>query len=224
MLHARNRELRETVPIRRGAAAAAAALAVAAATGGWPAGAGAQAPSTSCAQIESNVDRLACYDRTFPPASAAAPKPAAAAAPPAAPARSLPEAEPADGASHVATEQRTEARGARGSAAQPAPEPAAPAAPAAAAATARPAPAPAQAAQVEADIVPIIIVNVRDTPGRNAKVFTADNGSIWIQTDSVALNVPETPFNAQIKKGMVGSFFLVPTNKGRAVRVRRGEN
>ncbi|HZF28813.1 MAG TPA: hypothetical protein VE907_06835 [Gammaproteobacteria bacterium] len=222
MLHPRNRKLRETVPTRRSAAAVAAALAVTAATGAWPARASAQAPSTSCAQIESNVDRLACYDRAFPPASAAAPKPAAAAAP-AAPARSLPEAEPADGASHVATEPRAEPRGARGSAAQPAPEPPAPAVPAATA-TARAAPAPAQAAQVDADVVPIIIVNVRDTPGRNAKVFTADNGTIWVQTDSAALNVPETPFNAQIKKGMVGSFFLVPTNKGRAVRVRRGEN
>jgi hypothetical protein len=98
-----------------------------------------------------------------------------------------------------------------------------PAAPAAAA-TARPAPAPAPAAQVEADVVPIVIVEVRDTPGRNAKVFTADNGAIWVQTDSAALNVPATPFNAQIKKGMIGSFFLVPANKGRAVRVRRGEN
>jgi hypothetical protein len=70
--------------------------------------------------------------------------------------------------------------------------------------------------------MPIVLVSVRDTPGRNAKVFTADNGSVWIQTDSVDLKAPNTPFNAQIKKGMVGSFFLVPTDKGRSVRVRRG--
>jgi hypothetical protein len=82
----------------------------------------------------------------------------------------------------------------------------------------------AEAEQADADVVPIVIVSVRDTPGRNAKVFTADNGSVWIQTDSVALNTPDTPFDAQIKKGMVGSFFLVPANKGRAVRVRRAEN
>ena len=38
-----------------------------------------------------------------------------------------------------------------------------------------------------------------------------------------AFNPPHTPYNAEIKKGMAGSFFLVP-DKGRAVRVRRGEN
>ncbi|HET8698076.1 MAG TPA: hypothetical protein VFO94_11345, partial [Gammaproteobacteria bacterium] len=101
-----------------------------------------------------------------------------------------------------------------------APEPAA----AAEAPAAKPAPAPARPEQADPDVMPIVIVSVRDTPGRNAKVFTADNGSVWIQTDSAALNTPDTPFDAQIKKGMVGSFFLVPANKGRAVRVRRAEN
>jgi hypothetical protein len=208
------RELRDTVPTHR--ITFAAALAAAAAAGVWPAGGNAQPPSTSCAQIQSDVDRLACYDRAFPPASPAAPK----AAPPA---RSLPAAPPPDTAEHVAPE-RGQPRGARGNeAAAAAPEPAAPAAPVAAPA-AKPAPAPAEAEQADADVVPIVIVSVRDTPGRNAKVFTADNGSVWIQTDSVALNTPDTPFDAQIKKGMVGSFFLVPANKGRAVRVRRAEN
>jgi hypothetical protein len=215
-------EARDTVAIRR--IAAVAALTAAAAAGVWPARSSAQLPSTACAQIQSDADRLACYDRAYPPAAAGSAKPAApAVVPPAAPARSLPEAVPADGASHVATEPRTEARGARGSAAEPPLEPAAPAAPGAAT-VARTAPAPAQTAQVEADIIPIVIVSVHDTPGRNAKVFTADNGSVWIQTDSVAMNMPDTPFNAQIKKGVVGSFFLVPTNKGRSVRVRRAEN
>ena len=214
MRTARGFELRPNVQARR--IAAAAALAAAAAGGGWPARSSAQAPSTSCAQIQSDPDRLACYDRAFPPAAPAAAKQAP-------PARSLPDAPPsADAADHVATE-RGPPRGARGSAVADAQAPNAPAAPGAAAA-AIPAPRPAQADQADADVIPIVIVEVRDTPGRNAKVFTADNGSVWIQTDSVALNAPDTPFDAQIKKGVVGSFFLVPSNKGRAVRVRRAEN
>lgn len=203
---------------------AAAALALGAlAAVGWPGLASAQPPSTSCAQIQAPAERLACYDRAFPPApAAAAAAPAAAAqAAPAAPAAQAPAAAAPAETAHIATE-RSEPRGAHGAAAQAPPAPAAPAAPGAPA-TALAAPAPAQAEAPDSGIVPIVIVDVRDTPGRHAKVFTADNGSVWVQTDGAALNAPSTPYNAEIKKGVAGSYFLVP-DKGRAVRVRRGDH
>jgi hypothetical protein len=187
-------------------------------TAGWPSLASAQSPSTSCAQIQAPTERLACYDRAFPPTPAASPTAAAPAAATAAGAAAA--AAPAEqSANHIATDRSAP----RSAAAQAPPSPGAPAAPAAPATTQIGA-APTQSGHVEAGIVPIVIVDVRDTPGRHAKVFTADNGATWVQTDGAALNTPSTPFNAEIKPGMAGSFFLVPANKGRAVRVRRGEN
>jgi hypothetical protein len=57
-------------------------------------------------------------------------------------------------------------------------------------------------------------------PGREAN-FTAEDGTVWIQTDSQRLTgMPDTPFDAELKPGAMGSYFLVPKEKGRAVRVR----
>ena len=70
--------------------------------------------------------------------------------------------------------------------------------------------------------MPIVIVGIRALPGREA-TFTAEDGSRWVQTDSQRVSVPETPFAAEIRPGAMGSFFLVPTERGRGVRVRRAE-
>jgi hypothetical protein len=89
----------------------------------------------------------------------------------------------------------------------PAPAPVAPAAPRA-------------GATADETIVPIVIVGIRSLPGREA-TFMAENGTSWVQTDSQRLvGLPDTPFAAEIKPGAMGSYFLVPTERGRAVRVR----
>jgi hypothetical protein len=110
----------------------------------------------------------------------------------------------------------------------PVPAPAAPAAatpaPTAPPATA-PAPAPAQAS-APADgadddrVVPIVVVGVRALPGRET-IFTTEDGATWVQTDSQRIaSLPETPFAAELKPGTMGSYFLVPKEHGRAIRVR----
>jgi hypothetical protein len=71
------------------------------------------------------------------------------------------------------------------------------------------------------EIMPIVIVGVRTLPGRET-TFTAQDGTTWVQTDSQRIaGLPETPFDAEIKPGAMGSSFLVPKDRGRAVRVRR---
>jgi hypothetical protein len=64
-------------------------------------------------------------------------------------------------------------------------------------------------------------VGVRALPNRGA-TFTTDSGDIWVQTDSRDGRLPDAPFDAEIKPGAMSSFFLVPKDSGRAVRVRRG--
>lgn len=98
--------------------------------------------------------------------------------------------------------------------------PAAPAAHAPTAPAAAPAPSTAAAAPA-AERMPIVIVGVRTLPGRET-TFTAQDGTTWVQTDSQRVaGLPETPFDAEIKPGAMGSNFLVPKDRGRAVRVRR---
>lgn len=155
--------------------------------------------SVPCTAIVDDMARLACYDRALrgtanPPAA-----PATTAAPSAA-------EEP---------RRRERERDVRETAAPaPAAAPAAPAAPTPRTATARPA---------EVGIVPIVVVGVRALPGRNA-TFTTEDGQIWVQTDSQTVTFPDVPFAAQIKPGAIGSSFLIPEGRGRAVRVRRGGN
>jgi hypothetical protein len=97
----------------------------------------------------------------------------------------------------------------------------APAAPAAPAAPVARAPAPAASSRFETPaIVPIVVVGIRALPGRGA-TFTTEDGQIWVQTDSQGTNFPAVPFAAEIKPGAMGSSFLVPKDRGRAVRVRR---
>ena len=55
------------------------------------------------------------------------------------------------------------------------------------------------------EIVPLVIVGVRALPGRDT-IFTADDGSIWVQTDSQRMvPLPDTPFDAELKSGAMGS-------------------
>lgn len=82
--------------------------------------------------------------------------------------------------------------------------------------------APAAQRENADQIIPIVIVGVRTLPNRET-TFTAQDGTTWVQTDSQRVaGLPETPFDAEIKPGAMGSKFLVPKDRGRAVRVRRG--
>ena len=68
--------------------------------------------------------------------------------------------------------------------------------------------------------MPIVVVGVRAQPGR-AAVFTTRDGATWVQNDGQSLTgFPDTPFDAELKPGAMGSQFLVPKNGGRAIRVR----
>jgi len=147
-----------------------------------------------CTAIVDDAERLACYDKALRPA-APAPAPRAAAPESAAPVSARP------------NERRQERRVRESAAPAPAAVPPAPAAPRAG--------APAEVA-----IVPVVVVGMRALPGRET-TFTTEDGVAWVQTDSQQLvGLPATPFTAEIRPGAMGSYFLVPTERGRAVRVR----
>jgi len=177
-----------------------------------------------CTTIDNDAERLACYDRALrpAPAPARAPAPVTAATAPAPAVTPAPAAAPATAApsTAIATENRAtrrerEVRESTASAAPVAPAPpAVPAAPAA-----RRAPTPAK--EETADIVPIVIVQIRSLPGRGA-TFVTDKGETWVQTDAQR-QWPDVPFKAAIKPGSMGSVFLVPNDYARSFRVRRGQ-
>jgi len=163
-----------------------------------------------CTAIQDDAERLACYDRALRSAAPAAQTPAAPAAQ--APAQPAPAAQSAP-SSPAATSS------------SPAPAPserrirdtAAPVAPAA--------PVAGSSADDDDDdkIIPIVIIGTRGHPGREM-YFTAEDGRTWVQTDSQrVVGLPDPPFEAEIKPGTMGSQFLVPKNRGRAIRVRAAE-
>jgi hypothetical protein len=189
-----------------GAAAIVGALLIATAAA-LPSHTAAAQGAVPCTAIDNDAERLACYDRALrgtpaPPATPA-PAPARAAPPAAAAAPSAPSA--AAGEQPPRRERNVR-------------ESAAPAAPVARSAPAAPR---AGADSAEPAIVPLVIVGVRTIPGRET-TFTTDDGVSWVQTDGQRIvGLPDAPFNAELKPGAMGSYFLVPEGRGRAVRVRQ---
>ncbi len=152
----------------------------------------AAAQAVPCTAIADDAERLACYDRALRAPQAPAAPTPAAAVPTPAAAATAPSA---------------------------ASNPPAATAPARVSSTAAAAPT-AQRGDAEA-IVPIVVVGVRTLPGRET-TFTAQDGTIWVQTDSQRIAaLPETTFDAELKPGAMVSTFLLPKGQGRAVRVRR---
>jgi hypothetical protein len=151
-----------------------------------------------CTAIDNDAERLACYDRALRGAPPAAnPDPPARSATPA-------PAAPAPPPAAVGAETPRAERALRESAVATAP-----AAP----------PAAGRSGGTE-EITPLVIVGVRTLPGRET-TFTAADGSSWVQTDGQRLvGMPDTPFDAELKPGAMGSYFLVPKDRGRAIRVR----
>lgn len=160
---------------------------------------------TPCTAITDDAERLACYDKALRP-------PAAAPAAPPTPAARAPEPAARAAASDVATppqanDRRRQRRVRESSAPAPAAAPVAPAAPRAGAA-------------VDEQVVAVVVVGMRALPGREA-TFTTEDGGAWLQIDSQRLvGLPDPPFAAELRPGAMGSYFLVPTERGRAVRVR----
>jgi hypothetical protein len=119
----------------------------------------------------------------------------------------------------VATEDRGTRRERRARESTASEAPAAQAAPVVADAPRTPrAAAPTKEAAPES--VPIVIVQIRSLPG-HAATFVTDQGDVWVETDKPRSQYPQTPFKASIEPGAMSSFFLVPENRGRAIRVRR---
>ena len=179
--------------------------------------------SQPCTAIDNDAERLVCYDRALRPA--AVPKPVPAPAPAATAKASPPAPNPPAAVDPVApapstaitTENRATRREREVRESTVGAAPAAPAAPAAASARK----APAADKEAAADIVPIVIVQIRALPGR-AATFVTDTGETWVQTDSQR-QLPNVPFKAGIKAGSMGSSFLVPDDYAHSFRVRRGQ-
>src|SRR5262245_1270813 len=188
------REARDHDTSLPGAAAVAAAVILAALAAQFsPPRAAAQ--SAPCTAIQDDAERLACYDRALRAAPAApSPQSPAAQAP----------------AAQSTAPQSSSAAVTAPSASAPAASSAGATSPASAAtATA----APTQEAN---KIVPIVVVSVRVVPGR-AAVFTTRDGATWVQNDGQTITgLPDTPFDADLKPGAMGSQFLVPKDFGRA--------
>jgi hypothetical protein len=161
------------------------------------------AAARACATIGDDEDRLGCYDRTLRRTTTAA-------------ASSSPEsAEPRAGAVASATRPAEAARGSTDEVPQVQIR-----APAAAAATRAPATGSPGGGAAASEERLVTVVEVR-SGAPNAALFVMDDGSIWRQTDSRRFMPLDVPFAAQIRPGALGSFFLVPTERGRAVRVRQ---
>jgi len=66
----------------------------------------------------------------------------------------------------------------------------------------------------------VVVAGVRQLEGRGA-TFTLDSGEVWVQSDSRRVNLPDTPFGAEIRPGSMDSRFLVPNGRRAGIRVRR---
>jgi hypothetical protein len=72
------------------------------------------------------------------------------------------------------------------------------------------------------DQVLVTVTAVRENP-YGKLIFTTSSGQTWVQTDQSRRRYRHVPFEAEIREGASGSFFLRQASGGPSVRVRRQE-
>ena len=70
------------------------------------------------------------------------------------------------------------------------------------------------------NIIDAVVTRVQKNISGMSVFFTSDN-QVWIQTSIHSQSYPATPFQVEIKRGSMNSYFLAPVNSGLSVRVRR---
>ncbi len=72
----------------------------------------------------------------------------------------------------------------------------------------------------ETNIIQVTVTSVRKNLS-NKFIFETEDGQIWLQTDQRTVRYGHTPFEAEIRRASMGSFFLKPASGSVSVRVRR---
>ncbi|MDX1404516.1 MAG: hypothetical protein R3192_08260 [Woeseiaceae bacterium] len=68
--------------------------------------------------------------------------------------------------------------------------------------------------------IKVLIVAI-DTDAFGKQTFSTEDGQIWKQTERNAPRYRDLPFEAEIRKGAMGSYFMKPLSSSRSIRVRR---
>ena len=77
-----------------------------------------------------------------------------------------------------------------------------------------------RAERVEPDEITVTVVEVsQDLLGKH--IFKTEDGQIWMQTDNRKVRFRDMPFDARIRGGSMGSYFLQSVGGGAALRVKR---
>jgi len=86
------------------------------------------------------------------------------------------------------------------------------------------APTPAAGSQDADKLQRLEVVIVDFSRTKHGKwTLTTDTGQIWRQADNLNLppRAPKRPFNASIKRGILGAFYLITEGSKRAIKVKR---
>lgn len=74
----------------------------------------------------------------------------------------------------------------------------------------------------EEELKQVDVVIIENAKSRNGKwLLVTERGQIWRQVGDKSFYLRKKPFNARLKKGTLGSFFLVITGTKRSYRVKR---
>ena len=74
--------------------------------------------------------------------------------------------------------------------------------------------------EVALEAVTVVVIRVQKNISGMSVFFMADN-QVWIQTSIHSQSYPAAPFQVEIRRGSMNSYFLAPANSGLSVRVRR---
>jgi len=73
---------------------------------------------------------------------------------------------------------------------------------------------------LEPEAIKVVVVDVsQDLLGKH--IFKTEDGQIWMQTENRKARFRSVPFEARIRGGSLGSYFLQPVTGGPSVRVKR---